>query len=303
MAKGVFTYKPGSAYDDQPWERYHFPRTYLRTVEKIVGDYVIYYEPGRLDQSDRRGGKQAYTAIAKVACIVPDRNRADHYYAMIEAATYIEFTTPVPFHINGDFMERALRKGDGTVNKGQFGRAVRVLEEDEFDRIVRFGFATVLGEEELETAPQQEQFELAEIQRPFERPVIESLVRRPLRDRAFARRVLAAYGDRCAITGLLIRNGRRRPEVQAAHVQPVAYGGPDTVCNGLALTSTLHWMFDRGLITLDEDYRLVTSTAGDIAPELFQLVRPGKRVHLPSNKKDWPHPKFLEFHRQKIFLG
>jgi hypothetical protein len=55
-------------------------------------------------------------------------------------------------------------------------------------------------------------------------------------------------GNTCAVTGLCLLNGGGRPEVQAAHIRAVEANGPDTVRNGLALTATVHWMFDRGLI-------------------------------------------------------
>ena len=45
-----------------------------------------------------------------------------------------------------------------------------------------------------------------------------------------------------------------RAEVQAAHIRPVADNGPDSLRNGVALSSTFHWMFDRGLISVGDDY-------------------------------------------------
>ena len=71
-----------------------------------------------------------------------------------------------------------------------------------------------------------------------------------MRDAAFARVVQAAYGATCADTGLKIIKGGGRAEVQAAHIRPVKDKGPDSVRNGIALSATAHWMFDRGLISL-----------------------------------------------------
>ncbi|MBX9460355.1 MAG: HNH endonuclease [Brevundimonas sp.] len=73
------------------------------------------------------------------------------------------------------------------------------------------------------------------------------LVNRKVRDTSFRRQVCRAYDDTCAITGLRIINGGGRSEVQAAHIWPVEHGGPDTVRNGLALSGTVHWLFDRHL--------------------------------------------------------
>jgi hypothetical protein len=57
--------------------------------------------------------------------------------------------------------------------------------------------------------------------------------------------VLHAYGARCAVTGWKLINGGGRAEAQAAHIRPVERGGPDSVQNGIALSGTAHWMFDR----------------------------------------------------------
>ena len=59
------------------------------------------------------------------------------------------------------------------------------------------------------------------------------------------------------MTGLRIINGGGRSEVQAAHIRPVASSGPDSVRNGLALSGTAHWMFDRGLLSIGDDYSIL----------------------------------------------
>ena len=79
-------------------------------------------------------------------------------------------------------------------------------------------------------------------------PIIERLSRRPFRDRVFSTGIKRAYDNTCAISGLRIINGGGRAEAQAAHIQPVHANGPDSLRNGVALSSTFHWMFDRGLI-------------------------------------------------------
>lgn len=54
-------------------------------------------------------------------------------------------------------------------------------------------------------------------------------------------------------------NGGGRAEVAAAHIRPVEANGPDIVSNGLALSGTAHWMFDRGLISLSDDLDILIS--------------------------------------------
>ncbi|MGE4078360.1 MAG: HNH endonuclease, partial [Reyranella sp.] len=82
---------------------------------------------------------------------------------------------------------------------------------------------------------------------------------RKVREANFRRHVCEAYDNTCAVTGLRILNGGGKAEVQAAHIWSVANGGPDVVQNGLALSATAHWLFDRHLISLTDDYGLLVS--------------------------------------------
>ncbi|MDQ7070179.1 MAG: HNH endonuclease [Rhodobacterales bacterium] len=147
---------------------------------------------------------------------------------------------------------------------------------------------------------------MAEASAPFESAPLagfrpEVLMSRKFRDQSFARQVKAAYGGRCAISGLELRNGGGRPEVEAAHIRPVAHNGPDIVRNGLALSGTLHWMFDRGLISVASDYRILVSHNKVDGETIKRLIAPEQKLFLPENKKDYPHPEYLRFHRETVF--
>jgi len=127
------------------------------------------------------------------------------------------------------------------------------------------------------------------------------LMSRKLRDASFARQVKTAYGGRCAISGLALRNGGGRPEVQAAHIRSVEKDGPDIVRNGLALSGTLHWMFDRGLISVAADYRILISHNKIDAETVARLIAPEQKLFLPENPRHHPHPEYLRYHRETIF--
>jgi putative restriction endonuclease len=135
----------------------------------------------------------------------------------------------------------------------------------------------------------------------FERPIIERLVARAFRDAAFAAAVKTAYRDTCAMTGIRIINGGGRTEVQAAHIRPVANRGPDSVRNGIALSSTVHWMFDRGLVSVDDDHRLLISR--DLPDTVGRLFNSDRRLRLPERVELFPHPQFLRYHREHVFKG
>ena len=124
------------------------------------------------------------------------------------------------------------------------------------------------------------------------------LLNRKFRDANFRRQVCEAYDDRCAVTGLRIINGGGRSEVQAAHIWGVAEGGPDVVQNGLALSGTIHWLFDRHLISLTDDYRLLVSH-NKVPPELRGLFdKQLNRIRLPTDERLWPHAKYTGRHRE-----
>jgi putative restriction endonuclease len=294
MAKAVFTHRFGSQYDDLPEQWYHFPEQYLRATERAVGDWVLYYE------LRRDNGRQSYFATARLDKIERDPSAPDHYYARV--SQYLEFARPVPFRTGSEFFESSLQKEDGSTNKGMFGWSVRAIPDSEFDAVVRAGLTTDPQKLGIAQAPETVDG-FADAAAGFERPILQRLVNRPFRDAAFARQVKIAYADRCAISGLSLRNGGGRPEVEAAHIRPVEKDGPDTVRNGLALSGTIHWMFDRGLISIADDHSILISSDKLPSDTLERLIVPDRRLILPLDKRDWPHKTYLDFHRREIFSG
>lgn len=289
MTKAVLTLSPESIYDDLPEKQYQFPKTYLNQMQSAVGDWVVYYEPRRNSGPSSSGGRQSYFAIAVVERVRPAPQSANQFYA--DLSHFLPFYSLVPFKEAGAYFESSLRREDGQTNKGAFGRAVRLIPDHEYAAIVEAGFRRAL--EEWEIADRRHGVQ-------DERPIMEQLVRRPFRDQAFRKHVRQAYGNTCAVTGLRLLNGGDRPEVQAAHIMPVEKLGPDSVRNGLALTGTVHWLFDRGLISIDDNGCLLVAEKG--LPEGTKgLVEQGKPLLLPIAVNDRPHGSFLRWHREHVF--
>ena len=299
--KVVFDTRPGSGYRDTV-DRYHFPSRYLRLAEAAIGDWAIYYEPSR------EGGRRAYVAVATIDRIEPDRDRASHHFAIMR--DYLPFDAPVPLRGQAGYREGRLREvaEPASVGSALQGRAVRELADLDFSAIVEAGFEVTLSPDNavrLElVGPNADPATLALIGTPPSPRTIERmLVNRTIRDAAFRRAVLAAYDDTCAVTGLRIINGGGKAEAQAAHIVPVAEGGPDVIQNGLALSSTAHWLFDRHLITIAEDWRLLVSH-NKVPESLRTLFLPQEtRIRLPVERSLWPHPEFLARHRERYAAG
>lgn len=295
MTKLVLLHKADSIYEDEPDRVYDFPKAYLKTIEAAVGDWIVYYEPVK-------AGPRGYFAVAKIASVIPKPGAEGRFLALIEPGSFLQFDSEVPRLLDGRPLETALTEPDGMPKRGGLVQsAVRTLPEQEFSRIVGLGLPVDLVEMEATRydAPGSDFLEPAAT---FERPVLERLTRRPYRDVAFRRKVRAAYDYRCAMSGLRLRNGGGRPEVQAAHIRPVESHGSDAVRNGLALSGTLHWMFDRGLISVADDCQTIlvsrNKVPGDVVDRL--LSQTGK-LFSPEDPRNAPHPDNLRWHRENVF--
>lgn len=294
MTKLVLLHKADSIYEDEPDRVYDFPRAYLKAVQEGVGDWVVYYEPVK-------AGARGYFAVARISRVVPKPGVDGRYLALIEPGSYLPFDKDVPRLWQGRPFEAALTADDGSAKSGGAQQlAVRRLPEAEFSAIVRWGLPVDLEAAEASRYDPRPN-ESDEAAQPFERPVIERLVSRPYRDVAFRRKVREAYDYRCAMSGLRLRNGGGRPEVNAAHIRPVERQGSDAVRNGLALSGTLHWMFDRGLLSVADDRSILVSrnkVPGDVVD---RLIVPDGKLCLPVNERDHPHPANLKWHRENVF--
>lgn len=299
--KAVLDTKPESAYDDDIASRYHFPPRYLGLVTRCVGDWVVFRRP-------RAGGEGiAYFAVGRITGVSPDPATPGYHYAAI--ADFLMFDRPVPWRVDGRYAEAALREITNVPQVGLFlrGKSVRELEEADFAMIVDAGLADTLDpanammlglDPEGQVRPV---WGVAEAPTEFaERRVVAMLVNRKIRDANFRLAVCRAYDNRCAVTGLKIVNGGGRSEVQAAHIVPVASGGPDIVQNGIALSATAHWLFDRHLISLGDDYRLLVSH-NKVPLELQRLFAPqANRILLPTDRRQWPNLGFVAAHRYRF---
>lgn len=296
--KGIFDTKANSGYDDEITRRYHFPPQYLSIAEQLRGELIIYREP------QRNGGRRAYIAVARVLGFDPDPKRPGYSYALI--GDYLSFDRPVPF-AGGVYAEAALREIRDPSRVGAYlqGKSIRTVSEADFATIVRTGLDETLAPENavrLELDPRNVDPETLDLVRapPEEqaRRIEQILLNRKIRDANFRRQICDAYDNRCAVTGLRMVNGGGKAEVQAAHIWPVASGGPDVVQNGLALSGTVHWLFDRHLISLTDDYRLLVSH-NKVPNELRSLfAQQLDRIHLPQDPKLWPHPGYISKHRE-----
>ncbi len=305
MSHAVFIQNPKSIYKDRPGVAYHFPKRYLRAVNRCVGEWVIFYES--------RSGAFGYLSVQRLREVAPDPESEGHYFAWLDPGSEWSFEKVVSrARQDGVAYEKSLRGADGRpMSGGANTAAVRSIGPDEFAAIVSVGLQPLTGSAALPREADEEIVAgpvpgFSDIQMPIEGAPLagfrrEVLTSRKARDQSFARQVKAAYGGRCAISGLDLRNGGGRAEVQAAHIRPVKDEGPDTVRNGLALSGTLHWMFDRGLISVAPDNRILVSHNKVSQEAVRRLIAPEMKLLLPKDPRHHPHPDYLRYHREMIF--
>ena len=296
MAHGLFVHRLDSIYEDSPAEQYQFPKQYLSRIEKFLDDWIVYYEPTKVF------GTRGYFAVARVQQIIPDPKNAEMYLALMEPGSFLEFSNPVAFNDETGPVERGLLNERGKLS-GRAQSAVRLLSAKDFERIVTLGL-----QENAPLLPRVGSDPVGGLQEksvPFVFDQVREratfFVSRIVRDRVFRRVVLRAYDQRCAITGLRFINGGGRAEVAAAHIQPVEAGGPDTVSNGIALSGTAHWMFDRGLISLSDDLEILISRQTNDQEGVRAFINQTGRAFAPVQPSQRPHPHFLDWHRTHCF--
>jgi len=241
--------------------------------------------------------------MARVERIIPDPTTTDMYIALIKPGSYLSFEQAVPFSGANGVVEQGVLNEAGRVS-GRAQAAVRPISIEDFNRILDLGIpdeAPLLPREGSIIEPPPS---LREEPAPFmdsARDRVSYYSSRLVRDRVFRRVVLGAYDCRCAVTGLKFINGGGRAEVEAAHIKPVEHDGPDDIRNGLALSGTAHWMFDRGLISLADDLQIIVSRQVNDMDSVWKLLNASRTATAPTNPAHRPHPAYLTWHRENCF--
>jgi len=111
--------------------------------------------------------------------------------------------------------------------------------------------------------------------------------------RFFRDMILSSYDGTCCITGI------KEPDLLvASHIVPWAKDKTNRLnpMNGLCLNALHDRAFDRGLITVDEAYRVVVSRLAD-----HDLLVNYDRQPLSLPKRFIPSQEFLDYHRSEVF--
>lgn len=294
-----------SKYDDS-LASYQFPSQYRSQFDPLYANLdmlAIVYEP----RGESRRGRMSYVGWAIIRGEPVEEANAEGRFFRIKFREPIRsFEKPVPKEIRGEPIERWLRaypRGRRR-NVATLGRAVRHLAAEEADEILRYGTKDVEWDVEEPTGED-----------PLTPNAEDSRVRRTVtrleRDNQFRQEVLDAYERRCAISGLSAAGIDGL--LDAAHIRGAGSPdfGPDHITNGIALTPTLHRLFDRHLFSLQ--YRaenLVVVTSNRLNAKMVRdsetgcalKLHHGQSVRIPKDTTLRPGRQFVNYHRRSLLL-
>lgn len=124
-----------------------------------------------------------------------------------------------------------------------------------------------------------------------------------VRNGVFKKWVPKVYQHTCAISKMKLVSTFGYSLIDACHIRPFADNQDDRVSNGIALCPNLHRAFDRGLISIDSDYKVIVSdqiVENKSHPYGLEKLK-GTQILLPSEKHLWPDQSNLEWHRKNRF--
>lgn len=129
------------------------------------------------------------------------------------------------------------------------------------------------------------------------------LVKTRINQNFFRSSVLSAYNNSCAIANIQVNEF-----LVASHIKPWAEDKNNRLNphNGICLNSIHDRACDRGLITIDKDYKIVISSrlkdhySNQFIEDVFRKYE-GHQILIP--RKFEPSSEFLEYHNDVIFKG
>lgn len=123
-----------------------------------------------------------------------------------------------------------------------------------------------------------------------------------LRGSLFKREIPKIYNNTCCISGMRIDSTHNISMIDACHIIPFSVSYDDTISNGIALSPNLHRAFDRGLITINEYFKVEVSTSFVESSSLYSIKNLAeKSINLPERIDYYPLIANLQWHRENIF--
>ncbi len=125
-----------------------------------------------------------------------------------------------------------------------------------------------------------------------------------LRGGVFKREVPKIYDNTCCISGIRVDAMTNISMLDACHIRPFSISHDDTISNGISLCPNLHRAFDRCLISIDDNYRVLVSNCFTESSSIYSLACfKNQKINLPNISKYYPATDNLRWHRENVFIS
>ena len=123
-----------------------------------------------------------------------------------------------------------------------------------------------------------------------------------IRSNIFKKEIPKIYNYSCCISGLRIDVIDNISVVDACHIIPFSEGYNDSITNGIALCPNLHRAFDRGLITINEQFQvIVNNNFSEPTSSPYSIKQFDKQfINLPNDINFHPSIDSLKHHMKRF---
>ncbi|MEZ4887541.1 MAG: HNH endonuclease [Chitinophagales bacterium] len=124
------------------------------------------------------------------------------------------------------------------------------------------------------------------------------------RSAVFKRLVPKVYKYTCCISELQVSSISNISMIDACHIRQFSETQDDTIKNGFVLCPNLHRAFDRGLIAISDDYKVLVSNKFEENNKSIYNIKQfeGKKILLPHERKYYPAIENFRWHRKEKYL-
>ena len=163
-----------------------------------------------------------------------------------------------------------------------------------------YGYLTDIKTQILQESRKAYQERLTQIQKELDDEGFQEEIF--VRGGVFKKEVPKIYNYTCCISGLRIDAGDNISMVDACHIIPFSESFNDTISNGLSLCPNLHRALDRGLISINNDFKVIVNKNFSEPFRSAYNIRQfeGKQLLLPTKEHHFPSFESLAHHRQKF---
>lgn len=259
-----------------------FEGKYGALVNSAKSGLVVYYAA----RTTHNGGD--YHAVARIGDVFPHPVAPAHVVATV--SDYSSFPVEIPaFGPNRNY-ESAL-----------FGRNWRSMVQRTARAIPDAEVLAILEDADIPRSPAAHDGLAEDSARYEHEPRGFDVVGRAKRWLQQRQQTRLEYGCHCSFTKCGQKDRSGEPEAERCHIWPVHEGGPDAIWNAILLGRSIHWAFDKHLISLEDDFRFVITDG--LEPQYRQLLNPDGYARIPENPQSRPSLELLRVHRRKTLAG